>query len=52
MCQRAMSYRPIKNFVSSTGKEYTEREWKTYCCVRIGMTQQDPDALMCYEVFV
>jgi len=52
MCQRAMSYRPVKTFVSSTGKKYTKKEWEEYSSVRVGMTQQDPDAGMCYEVFV
>jgi len=33
-------------------KDYSEFEWLEICSKRVELTQQDPDALMCYEVFV
>lgn len=32
--------------------KYSEKEWLEICSKRMECTQQDPDAGMCYEVFV
>jgi hypothetical protein len=56
MCQRVMSYRPKKVFcdvvVHHNKSKYSEKEWFEICCKRLELSMQDPDAKMCYEVFV